>query len=353
MKHTAPLPCSARPVERWRKVAFWTGALLIVLMAATRGTTAEPKSRPRNGANGTTGNAAQRKTVTPINDEVDDAPKRRPLKRVPDEDFPETDVAPGDAEISQAREEVVADAPPQALPPESTGLLGPQGVATGLPLISGITVLSLAPSILMMTTCFVRFTVVLGLLRQALGTQQLPPNSVLSALCLFLTFLVMQPVWRQSYEQGIRPYTDPEPAMARPSVEEATELTLRPLRGFMSEQIERAGNSDTVWMLLDAQRSSHGADAKAAPPPTTYDEVPFPTLSAAYVLSELKAAFVIGFQILLPFVVIDLVVALLLTTLGMVMLPPTTVSFPFKLLLFVLIDGWALTVGKLLSSVGS
>lgn len=232
-------------------------------------------------------------------------------------------------------------------------LWGPEGIANGLPLVSGFTVLAIVPSILMMTTCFVRFTIVLGLLRQALGAQQLPPNSVLAALCLFLTFLVMRPVWKQSYDEGIRPYTQPAAGETRPSLEEAALAAARPVRQFMSEQIERSGNSEAVWLLLEYQqgespRDGHDSTGSVA----TYDDVGFPTLAAAYVLSELKVACVIGIQILLPFLVIDLVVALLLTTLGMVMVPPATIAFPFKLLLFVLIDGWMLTVGKLLASVG-
>lgn len=231
-------------------------------------------------------------------------------------------------------------------------MLSPGGLTSTLKLMLLLTVLSLAPSILIMTTCFIRFIVVLGLLRQALGTQQLPPNQVMISLCLFLTFLVMAPVWQQSYEQGIRPYTTPEPGEAAPGFRTAFEKTVQPIRNFMSGQIERAGNSDAVWMFLDFQRPGADPDSAEEPPmPDSYDEVPLSVLLPAYMLSELKTAFVIGFQIYLPFLVIDMVVSSVLISMGMMMLPPILISLPFKLLLFVMIDGWFLTVGMLLESV--
>lgn len=231
-------------------------------------------------------------------------------------------------------------------------MLSPQQLGLSLKMLALMTVFSLAPSILMMTTCFVRFTVVLGLLRQALGTQQGPPNQVLTAICLFLTFLVMSPIWQRSYDQGIRPYTNP--AAGEQPLDETTALsrTIAPVRGFMSEQIDKAGNADAVWMLLEYQRPPvESAAAVNWHEPESYDEVPFAVLAPAYLLSELKVAFLIGFQLFLPFLVIDLVVATILTSLGLTMLPPSMVSIPFKLLLFVLIDGWFLTVGMLLESV--
>lgn len=231
------------------------------------------------------------------------------------------------------------------------GLVSPGGLGGTLKLIVLMTVLSLAPSILIMTTCFVRFTIVLGLLRQALGTQQLPPNQILMALSLFLTFMVMAPVWQQSYDEGIRPYTSPEPGEPGPTLEETFQRAAAPIRRFMSAQIERSGNSDTVWMFLDYQRSAGGSLAADRHDPQSYDDVPLAVLVSSYMLSELKAAFLIGFQIYLPFLVIDLVVATLLAGMGMMTVPPTLVSIPFKLLLFVLIDGWMLTVGMMLASV--
>ena len=231
---------------------------------------------------------------------------------------------------------------------------GPQ-LGSSVKFMIGATVLSIAPSILIMTTCFVRFVIVLGLLKQALGTNNLPPNQVIVSLCLFLTLLVMGPVWKQAYEDGIGPYTEQPGTL---TANEAFTRTAAPLRKFMSDQIEGVGNSDTVWMLLDYQQRASGnvsenasSSNSSGPPVETYDEVPLTVLLPAYMLSEIKTAFVIGFQIYLPFLVIDMVVSSVLVSMGMVMLPPVMVSLPFKLLLFVLIDGWFLTVGMLLQSV--
>lgn len=220
-------------------------------------------------------------------------------------------------------------------------------VFSSLKFLLGVTVLSLAPSILVMTTCFVRFVVVLGLLKQALGTNNLPPNQVVVSLCLFLTLLVMGPVWKKAYEEGIRPYAENSDQVA---VTDAFEKTVQPIRTFMSGQIESVGNSDTVWMLLDYHNEV--ANHETSQTVESYDDVPLTVLLPAYLLSELKTAFVIGFQVYLPFLVIDMVVSSVLVSMGMVMLPPVMVSLPFKLLLFVLIDGWFLTVGMLLQSVG-
>lgn len=231
-------------------------------------------------------------------------------------------------------------------------MLSPGGMSSTLKLMLMLTVLSLAPSILIMTTCFIRFVVVLGLLRQALGTQQLPPNQVIVSLCLFLTFLVMAPVWSDAYENGIRPYSNPEPGMAATDLQTAFERTARPLRRFMSDQIEKTGNSDAVWVFLDFQRPAPDSpEALTWRDPESYDEIPLTVLLPAYMLSELKTAFLIGFQIYLPFLVIDMVVSSVLISMGMMMLPPVLISLPLKLLLFVLIDGWFLTVGMLLESV--
>jgi flagellar biosynthetic protein FliP len=231
-------------------------------------------------------------------------------------------------------------------------MLSPSGLTSTLKIMLLLTVLSLAPSILIMTTCFIRFVIVFGLLRQALGTQQLPPNQVLVSLCLFLTFMVMAPVWQDAYEQGIRPYTNPLPGQATPSLEVAFQNSMRPLRRFMSDQIEKAENSDAIWMFLEFQRPDPDTEAgRRYRPPEDYDEVPLSVLLPSFMLSELKVAFLIGFQIYLPFLVIDMVVSSVLISMGMMMLPPVLISLPFKLLLFVLIDGWYLTVGMLLESV--
>lgn len=262
----------------------------------------------------------------------------------------------------------VNDARPQPLLPERVAamppglaqplgfdvnqLTSPQGLTASLKVMLLLTVLTLAPSILIMTTCFIRFVIVLSLLRQALGTQTLPPNQVIVSLCLFLTVMVMAPVWQEAYEQGIRPYTQPAAGVA--PLDEATAFAraVQPLRRFMAEQIDRGGNADVVWMFVDFQRPA--ADSPAARTyvdPQSYEDVSLTVLVPAYMLSELKAAFVIGFQIYLPFLVIDLVISALLISMGMMMLPPVLISLPLKLLLFVLIDGWFLTVGMLLESV--
>lgn len=215
-----------------------------------------------------------------------------------------------------------------------------------------LTVLSLAPSILIMTTCFIRFIIVLSLLRQALGTQQMPPNQVLISLSLFLTFMVMAPVWKESYEQGIRPYTSPAPGQATPSLQQTFERTVGPIRRFMGEQIELTGNDEMVWMFIDYQRPAEGSALSASyKDPETFDEVALTALLPSYMLSELKTSFIIGFQIYLPFLIIDMVIASILISMGMMMLPPVLISLPFKLLLFVLVDGWGLTVGMLLRSI--
>ncbi len=254
--------------------------------------------------------------------------------------------SPGGEGISSPRS-VSAQAPDRAAL-DIDEMLAPGGMSGTIKVMALLTVLSLAPSILIMTTCFIRFVVVLGLLRQALGTQQLPPNQVLVSLCLFLTVLVMGPVWQESYEAGVRPYVSPSAGEPPIGFEEAFERTARPLRRFMADQIELTGNSDSVWLFLEYQRPASGNSPGR---PQTYEEVPLTVLLPAYMLSELKTAFIIGFQIYLPFLVIDLVISTVLISMGMMMLPPVLVSLPFKLLLFVLIDGWFLTVGMLMESV--
>jgi flagellar biosynthetic protein FliP len=231
---------------------------------------------------------------------------------------------------------------------EPASLFNMQSVASSLPWMIGAAVLSVVPAVLLMSTCFVRFAVVLGLLRQALGTPQVLPNQVLMALSLFLTAFVMTPVWTESYETGWKPYAN-LPNGAMPALEVVAPRILAPIRRFMSRQIESSGNSDGVWMLLDLQRQH--AQQTNLPAPESYDDVPLTVLLPAFLLSELKTGFLIGFQLFLPFVVIDFVIVSVLTALGMTTMTPSTVALPFKLLLFVLIDGWFLTVGMLLTSV--
>jgi flagellar biosynthesis protein FliP len=214
----------------------------------------------------------------------------------------------------------------------------PEGLSSTLKMVLLLTVISLAPALLMMTTCFVRIVVVLSLLRHALGTAQLPSGQVITSLALFMTLLVMTPVWSQLYNDAIVPYTSHEITL-----EEAWDLGVHPVRQFMSAQIERTGNSSDVWLFYKYLPQPTAS-------PTSYDDVPLSVLLPAFMLSELKTAFLIGFQIYLPFLVVDLVVASVTISMGMVMLPPVLVSLPLKLLLFVLVDGWHLVVGMLLDS---
>lgn len=216
------------------------------------------------------------------------------------------------------------------------------GLSTSLNIMLILTVLSLAPALLILCTCFTRIVIVLGLLRQALGTQGLPPSQVIVGLSLFITFVVMAPTAERMYEQGLRPYLDGEIA----DYETAWDRTKQPLRNFMFTQIEATGNWSGVFMMLNYR----GIDT-SEPEKLTRADVDMLTLVPAYVLSELKVAFLIGFKIYLPFLVIDMVIASMLISMGMLMLPPVLISLPFKLLLFVLVDGWQLIVGSLMSSV--
>jgi len=219
----------------------------------------------------------------------------------------------------------------------------PEGLSSSLQVMLLLTVLSLAPAILLMTTCYVRIVIVLGLLRQAIGLQSLPPSQVMTSVALFMTLFVMTPVWTRVYNDAIKPYTDPDVSM---TLEEAYEAGALPIREFMSRQISVAGNHDDVelfYRYMDAN----------SPLPSTYGEVPMRVLLPAFILSELKTAFLMGFQIYLPFLIVDLVVASVTISMGMLMLPPAVISLPFKLLLFVLVDGWTLIVQMLMDSFGT
>jgi flagellar biosynthesis protein FliP len=155
-------------------------------------------------------------------------------------------------------------------------------------------------------------------------------------------------VWQEAYQQGVRPYTTPEPGLPPSDIQTAFHNTVHPLRRFMSTQIDATGNEEGIFMLLRFQHPTSSVDLTT---PNTYEEVPLSVLLPAYMLSELKTAFTIGFMIYLPFVVIDMVIASVLVSMGMMMLPPVLISLPFKLLLFVMIDGWFLTVGMMLESI--
>jgi flagellar biosynthetic protein FliP len=208
-----------------------------------------------------------------------------------------------------------------------------QGLNAGIvQLIAVITVLSLAPSILIMTTCFVRIVVVLSLLRTAIGLQNAPPNTVIISLSLFLTAFVMAPTFTAAYEAGIEPF------MAEAiTLEEAIPRTLAPVKTFMAAHVNDA---DLALFINMARIETPGSAAEA----------PFEVLAPAFMISELKRAFEIGFMVFLPFLIIDLVVASILMAMGMMMLPPVTISLPFKLIFFVLVDGWRMIAGSLVES---
>jgi flagellar biosynthetic protein FliP len=202
-------------------------------------------------------------------------------------------------------------------------------------LVALITVLSIAPSILMMVTSFVRIVVVLSLLRTAIGIPQSPPNSVLISLALFLTAFVMTPTLEKSYKDGIQPLMEEKIEMT-----EAFAKTTAPLAAFMLKHV-REGDLQLFFNLAKVK------------PPATAAETPLRILVPAFLISELRRAFEIGFLLFIPFLIIDLVIASLLMAMGMMMLPPVTISLPFKLIFFVLVDGWALVAGSLVQSYGA
>ncbi len=217
------------------------------------------------------------------------------------------------------------------------------GLSGALNIMVMLTVLSLVPAIMIMCTCFIRFIIVLGMLKQALGTQGLPPSQVLLALSLFMTFMVMAPTIDRIYDEAIVPYQQGEVQ----NQVEMWERAKQPLRDFMFAQIEEADSWSTVFMLMEYRTG----EPVTEPQNLTRADVDMLTLIPAYMLSELKIAFLMGFRIYLPFLVIDMVVASLLISMSMMMLPPVLVSLPFKVLLFILVDGWALIVGSLMRSV--
>lgn len=194
-----------------------------------------------------------------------------------------------------------------------------------------ITVLSLAPGILMAVTSFTRFVVVLSLLRSGLGTQGSPPNAVLISLAMFLSFFVMAPTFEQAWEQGVKPLTEQQITET-----EAFERTAQPFRVFMLKHTR----SEDLKLFVDL--SGREIATRTATPMTV--------LAPAFMISELRRAFEIGFLLFLPFLIIDLVVAAILMAMGMMMLPPVTISLPFKLIFFVLVDGWHLVAGSLVKS---
>ena len=195
-----------------------------------------------------------------------------------------------------------------------------------------ITVISLAPSILVMVTSFTRIIVVLHFLRTAIGTQSSPPNNVLIGLSLFLTLFIMSPVFSQVKTEALDPLSANEITQ-----EEALDRGIQPFREFMLNQTRQ----DDLRLFMDIAKMDTVESV---------DEIPITVIIPAFIISELRAAFIIGFMIYIPFIVIDMVVASVLMSMGMMMLPPTTISMPFKILLFILADGWNLVIGNLVNS---
>ncbi len=210
----------------------------------------------------------------------------------------------------------------------------PKQVSVLIELLLVFTILSMAPAILMMMTCFTRLIIAFSFLKKALGTQTTPPNQTLIGLSLFLTVLIMAPVFKQMNETAIKPYLDEQIPL-----EQAVQTGMVPLRDFMFKQTRE---KDLALFLSLAKLDK----------PNNKDEVPTTILVPAFMISELKTSFEIGFVLFLPFLVIDMVVSSVLLAMGMMMLPPVMISMPFKLLLFIMVDGWNLIVGSLIHSYG-
>jgi flagellar biosynthesis protein FliP len=209
----------------------------------------------------------------------------------------------------------------------------PQQLVSSLNVLVVLTLLFLAPSLVLVMTTFTRFVIVFGFLRQALGTQQVPPTQLLVMLAMILTFFVMEPVGTKAYEAGIKPYME-----KKIGYEEAFDKTALPFKNFM---IRNTREKDLALFFRVRKMEN----------PKTVADVPLSVIVPAFVISELKTAFEIGFLLFLPFLVIDMVVASILMSMGMMMLPPVMISLPFKILVFVLIDGWNLIIGNLIASI--
>lgn len=258
-------------------------------------------------------------------------------------------IACGGAPPATAQTSATVGAAPTADPiyvPDLTKLVPPAGdrqaLSSSVQILIALTLLTVAPSIVLMMTCFVRMVIVLSLLRQALGTQQLPPAQVITGLAIFMTLLAMAPTWERIRTRAIQPYLDGTAGQM-----DAISAAGGELRTFMFDQIEAADNVEDVYLMYEyAAQREIGATEEVE-----RTDVPLTALVPAFILSELKTSFVIGFRIYLPFLVIDMVIATILVSMGMMMLPPVLISLPFKLLLFVLADGWHLIAGALLASV--
>lgn len=209
----------------------------------------------------------------------------------------------------------------------------PTAMVPAVKILIMLTILSVAPAIILLTTCFTRIVIVLGFIRQALGTQSMPPNQVVLGLSLFLTYFVMAPIWEKVYQDSYLPYQS-----QTINQDLAIEKAIGPIKSFMLLQ---TSESDLSLFMKIAELDK----------PKTQEDVPLRVLMPAFLVSELKTAFQIGFLIYIPFLVIDMVVSSVLMAMGMMMLPPTVISLPFKLVLFVLVDGWSLIIQQVVSSI--
>lgn len=228
-------------------------------------------------------------------------------------------------------------AEPLSVPTVSVGLgkvSKPGDVSTALQIFLMITILSIAPGLLIMTTSFTRVVVVLSFLRGAIGTPQAPSNQIVISLALFLTFYIMSPVWQQINTQAFQPYK-----AGQLTQEQALDKAVMPIRKFMLSQVRE---KDLALFL----------SLSKMPRPKNANDIPTLTIIPAFMISELQSAFQIGFLIYIPFLVVDMVVASVLMSMGMMMLPPVMISLPFKILLFILVDGWALVIGSIVKSFG-
>jgi flagellar biosynthetic protein FliP len=209
----------------------------------------------------------------------------------------------------------------------------PEQLVSSLNVLVALTLLFLAPSMILVMTTFTRFVIVFGFLRQALGTQQVPPTQLLVMLAMILTFFVMEPIGKEAYDSGIKPYIE-----EKIGYEEAFDKTALPFKNFM---VRNTREKDLALFFRIREMDN----------PATIADVPLSVIIPAFVISELKTAFEIGFLLFLPFLVIDMVVASILMSMGMMMLPPVMISLPFKILVFVLIDGWNLLIGNLIATI--
>lgn len=217
----------------------------------------------------------------------------------------------------------------------SMGNGNPAELSVVIQILMLLTILTLAPAILMMMTSFIRIVVVFSFLRQALGTTQSPPNQVIISLALFLTLFVMTPVWQKINQNALQPYLN-----HKMSQSDALTQAEGPLRSFMLRQVREKD----LALFVEISKIT---------PPKEPEDIPMQVMIPAFMISELRTSFQIGFLVFLPFLIIDLVVASILMSMGMMMLPPVMVSLPFKLILFVLSDGWYLVVGSLVKSFGT